>query len=947
MSCRRNCLHFSPQSIFLFLLFCAPSALAEDFTQDLSPQDENSEVGFLQEVLRIQSPDIGGSLESSCYYGQETETAVANYQFDRLGIRDSAILGKVEDQTREGLSALISEQSALSFNAEAVTTQDTYRSSGTPSSLADLETALRERRDSMQVLARVNPRQARQMTLTKKFRSRLPKPLRSLVEQQNVKVKGTVLEVIQASPDGAASARDLYLVTKKNVVYELPDDTVVERGGRYAIRGTLLGNTLIPGTGLTDLRLIGPKPVVTIHPAAQEHLQVILIDFPDFPHANTREQVLTGLNEISNYWAKASYGKTQVVIHATDWLRSSRSFLGPNGNGLGGLVCNRGAFVTEAIILADSQVNFREKTVIMPVHSNPIGFDWDTIKCESGGAGGAFLQRTPLATGDGVVLVGNAIVSEGILSIPNRPHTQIHEFTHTFGLSHELILYCGSQLLVPNLMSCAWGNGNIDIMGLDRNGDLSAVAKDRLGWFDSTHSVTNVTTPGTYNLGVYGSPAPGVKALKIQRNATDFFYLEYRRPEGNDATSPDIVGGVVHASLLHANGSADDDNVYILPVDPRRFSGNYVIDVGETWYDKETRWAISPTSMTTNDMTVRVEKLDPVTCVPASQSATVNTVVNFTVQGGVSPYEWTGNGPPRITGHEYSTAFTQAGTYNITVHPVGHYLSSTCKVTVFAPNNPGFPVGVDLKVNGTDGDHEAPDEYGYYNSDAPRFITLQNGTPNFTLSWTTTGASTCSLNIAKQLNAETIYSGTVGISGSHVHSQPVTQPLTASINCTGGLGNTGNELIYINTTSQIQASTASGNNAECVALNYRPGVVVWDDPYLTPVQVKMKNTGTTTWSANETPHGLIVEPSTTPWTFGSDPADAYNNRRVRVPLPNEVRPGETVTFQFVARWGEEPGEPGGPGGYGYGTFNVKMTEQGVEDFGQVCRSHTYYILEGS
>jgi hypothetical protein len=114
-----------------------------------------------------------------------------------------------------------------------------------------------------------------------------------------------------------------------------------------------------------------------------------------------------------------------------------------------------------------------------------------------------------------------------------------------------------------------------------------------------------------------------------------------------------------------------------------------------------------------------------------------------------------------------------------------------------------------------------------------------------------------------------------------------------------------------------------------------PAVSLWDSPYLHPIEIDIVNNGGKTWKVDETPHRLVIEPGTLLWDF-SDVASPIGLRSF-VPLPREVKPGELVTFKFVARWHDY----GGPN-----TFNVKMTEEGVETFGESCRTMVDVFDEG-
>ena len=92
-----------------------------------------------------------------------------------------------------------------------------------------------------------------------------------------------------------------------------------------------------------------------------------------------------------------------------------------------------------------------------------------------------------------------------------------------------------------------------------------------------------------------------------------------------------------------------------------------------------------------------------------------------------------------------------------------------------------------------------------------------------------------------------------------------------------------------------------------------------------PVSITLQNVGPTTWTAGEE-YKLATQPETLNWGF------------LRVPLPNDVPPGATVTFNFNAT------APTIPGNY---NFQWRMIHEGAERFGDVTPNLTLTVLAAS
>jgi len=902
---------------FVFVSLLLPAVVrAESFTEDLSLGSQGPEVSFLAEVLAQLPGTYDPDVTINDVFGPQDQTAVTRFQYSYLGIRDPDVLGRVEETTRAGLNALITVEPAADFNARAQAALDAYRLTQSAAALGNLHDALGARHESMETLCTVNPPKARQRFLSKAFRKRLPRHLRYMVEEENVSVKGTVIVTIeeQRVPPYAVEQRR-FLLGKKGVAYRLPRDFQAVTGTKLAVRGTRMGDDLFPGSGPKDVRTVGHPPTFPVTPAAaEENLAAILLEFPDVRHNETPQAVSAAMNEIASYFAKASYGQTQVTIQLPlVWHMATKRWgrVAGETNDAAGLGCDRWAVLAEAMAAAAQEIDWSKVTVIMPVLVGT-----PTVPtCNPGqsGAGGAVLGRIGIKTPDGVTrTVGTSIVNDGIVTFADKPHTQIHEFTHTFGIGHTALIRCSGGTLSANVRGCDVGNSASDVMGVGSPaptgwgiGDLNAEAKHQLGWHTSLYPAQEVTSPGTYQLSVSGRTSPGVKALVLSRNPSEDLWIEYRRPEGNDVpigNATPLQTGMRIAARLPSLDPMYGSQVYVVP--PFPFVGpSEGAAVGRTWYDPISKWAITPTAMTTDNLTVQITKVPkPVQCVPRHQVKAIGQSVTFSAVDGTDPVVWRNIGGPPLsaTGRTLTTVFNSAGTFTVEARSEGFSLTDRCTVDIAA-----LPVG-HLTVDGAQQTTIGP-----------------NG--SVALAWSSTNA-TDGCHLCYMPNDGAFCDETISTSGSKVDTG-ISDPRRYLLQCFVP-SYVDWDWRTVHTRSEVTATTPEGNNAECVSIEVLPNPMQHRDDHtfvhlgeVKTVLVNFLNTGTTTWRADETPHRAM-----------NVAAHAGINWDVTVaPLRRVTLPGEVASFSVDIRYIGTT--------YGDRPLTWQMSENGVP-FGQACRGLT-------
>ncbi len=906
----------------LFTLVFGPfqTVRAENFTQDLSNGSVSPEVLLLEEVLCQQGAHIFPECANDDWvvdehFGPILQAAVTRFQWSRLGIRNENILGHVEAKTRKALNAILNSQSATEFNAELESATAAYRSTRSASALAELDECAQERCEEMELLFNLNPKKARELAVTKKFRSRIPKALRGSVEESSASVKGTVEVVTATKPESpTVNTETRVLVTSKGLRYTLPSDVKVPAGTRLRVRGTKLGNRLIPGPAATDFVQLGAKYVsTTYHPGPTPLLAAILLEYPDLRRNRTAAEVAQAMNTARTYMQNASYGQSQLTVQTTQWLMSTRTWGAPDYLG-----CNPEATLQEALARANSQFNYANVSVVMPIMPEPITpeqkTDEDGLNCahRGGGEPGGSYGHHPISTPDGVVDMGLAFVNDGILRFEDYPHTQIHEFIHCFNVGHDEILRCKDSVIDGDGTTCTTELTPLSLMGVGSNlangwgiGELDAKTKEELGWFNSTYVLQKVTAPGQYTIGVLERATPGVKALKLDRNSNEKFWVEYRRPEGNDAgTNPNYLNGVfIHTLLPNRLGGGSG----LVPPRGSTSASDAFVPVGTTWHDKDSQWAITLLTLTPDSATVSIDRAPPIECAPQPAYTTLDSNVTLHYVDYLPPFEeditWTAPGATITsgTGKYFTTSYNSEGTFYVDMNRTGTQIHRTCVVNVTTAPTISYTF--------------SPSGGGAFQP------TLTPGALT-TVNWYSSGADICTMEVD---NPDPIRG--FGPTGSFqfVPSSSPNIYYLACDNLTTGLDATDYTLFHIKTPDV--PNTPDGNNASCGFIKFTP--VPFQHPYDNAImhmgetrrmQVVFINTGTKTWTTDETPHRPMMSATIPNWS------------QDRAALRREVLPGELRLYNVDLQLADSEFPPSG---FRYGEMTWRMTENGVP-FGQGC-----------
>ncbi len=166
-----------------------------------------------------------------------------------------------------------------------------------------------------------------------------------------------------------------------------------------------------------------------------------------------------------------------------------------------------------------------------------------------------------------------------------------HELGHNAGAPHTGLFDPKDPLAAvadPKQMKFVEAPTGLDVMdaeglvGISNNGDMLALRKAQFGWLDLGTNVVNVTQSGTFRLSATNNGTEHddrVYALRIRRNATQEYWLEYRGGYGIVVTLHNY-GGDKKLGLLDMTPNSDSTSVDQDFIDSSLFIGRPFDDFG-------------------------------------------------------------------------------------------------------------------------------------------------------------------------------------------------------------------------------------------------------------------------------------------------------------------------------------------------------------------------------
>ncbi|MDX6198280.1 MAG: hypothetical protein QOJ79_1431 [Actinomycetota bacterium] len=383
-----------------------------------------------------------------------------------------------------------------------------------------------------------------------------PRPLHTAAASTSM--TGTYQLVAAQGREGVELAheyQDVLVVGDKTYALKLHSGARPPSGTTVHVSGTKSGSTVEADSLTTG----GTAATSTATAAKTQKLTRVLVILATWnsPDAVTPAQAVQQVGSDDGAWlADTSYGEMGLSATATPWLHIS----GPDG---GRCWANQSQIMDQAKSAAAGAgfgAAAYDRTMLYFPHA-------DDSDCA--GYGGWSYQP------------GTDIWINGMMD----RRTTVHELGHAMGLMHASSLSCtAAGTPVPLSSTCTtdvYGDAT-DAMGSSGYAaQYSAIAKDRMGWLAGR--TADLTNGGTANLAPMAGNTTGTVAATIKAGARTY-YLEYRKPVGEDATLP---GGLAAGAVVHVVDPSIAPNSLLLDMTP----GGNVLDAallpGHAWVTPE------------------------------------------------------------------------------------------------------------------------------------------------------------------------------------------------------------------------------------------------------------------------------------------------------------------------------------------------------------------------
>lgn len=492
--------------------------------------------------------------------------------------------------------------------------------------LNDLVAQAQERKNAFVATINEQPAEAIQAALSSDVRSGLPSEAQVFVEEEVV-LEGEYIHLISDDFDSGTSQVTHLIQQDVDTAIELiptSESNLPKPGSRMRLKGYKIEEVVVADTGSEDLiESSAPASIIEAAPATRQAL-ILLFNFqnntsqPFTPDA-ARNYVFGETQSLKDYYEETSFnkitfaGKLRPDGDVTNWLTIPYDNTG----------CGSNYYTTWTSAARSAAV---EAGWDLAGYDHII-FSFPAADCSFGGAA---------YTGGTYVWVPSAYLS---WSYPVRTIVVSHEVGHNLGYRHANTYECtenGQRVTISSTCTSNPYRDLFDIMGSSTNRHpfhMSSFRKGHASFFDPVN-MQEVTSSGTYTIVPIEQASSGTQSLRIRRNSSSYFYMEFRQPFGYDnfgASDPAIHGisirlGADYPALVETQ---------LLDATPQTSSYNdAALAVGQTFSDPLSGVTVTTQSVDSSGATVSVNfnctHVDPtVTISPLSQWSSAGQSLDY------------------------------------------------------------------------------------------------------------------------------------------------------------------------------------------------------------------------------------------------------------------------------------------------------------------------------
>jgi hypothetical protein len=343
----------------------------------------------------------------------------------------------------------------------------------------------------------------------------------------HVHLDGELLKMVEDYNDGHHVDINYLKKDKKNIEIKGKIPSNLKSGDKIRVHGNLkklsTGEDVIvldPTTSAVELLSSDPIPST----ALAQKTAVILVNFQDlatqpFTQADVNTMVFTNS---SNFFLENSLSRTYLVGQVINWMTIP----------MNSTSCDDYAKIQTLSLQAAASAGI-----------NLSGYNRRIF----------MFPKSPCTWAGKGEYGGSISTTNAWINGENSTRIFTHELGHNFGLHHAHALNCDTGVLGNSCTTIEYGD-IASAMGSYMSAHYGAYDKEYLGWL----SVQPVTSSGQFVLEPYETQTTGLKAIKIPRGNSKYYYIEYRQLLGFDAalgttSTNNLTKGLVIRSAIQGN----------------------------------------------------------------------------------------------------------------------------------------------------------------------------------------------------------------------------------------------------------------------------------------------------------------------------------------------------------------------------------------------------------